>query len=1095
MRGSCKNATYANRLGCGSMAARLCFQLRLLMVTSMISLARIGTGFLFCGFVGLQALQAAAVENRVHQAVEFNRDIRPILSDTCFTCHGPDEANRKTKLRFDTEAGAFADLEGHRAIVPGNLEKSEMFQRIAASDEAVRMPPVYSGRKLTEQQIDLIRRWIEQGATWQKHWSFISPVQPQLPSVKGKSWPRNPIDFFILDRLEREGLTPSSEVDRAALIRRVTLDLTGLPPTPAEVEAFLSDKSSNAYEKVVDRLLESPHYGERMAIRWLEAARYADTNGYQTDGERTMWRWRDWVINAYNRNMPFDQFTIEQLAGDLLPNATLAQKIATGFNRNHRGNGEGGIIPEEYAVEYVVDRVDTTATVWLGLTMGCARCHDHKYDPILQKEYYQIFAFFNNVPEHGKAFKYGNSPPFVQSPTSQQNEQLQQIDRKLKSAEDRLVKLSPEIEAEQAGWEKSLNAALPIHWATTDGLIASFPLDGNTTDQINDGPGRKPRRGEFQDGEPDYGPGKVGLAAVFNGKSFIDAGDVGNFGFYDKFSLGAWIYSRGAKGGTVLSRMKDSAGENGYSLTLREGKLQLNLVVRWLDDALRVETERPLASDGWHHIMATYDGSRVASGVRIYVDGQPETIKILLDELNQSFKTAEPFRVGAGEGVESRFDGNIDDVRVYNVVLPPEDVRLAASDESITAIAAIPSTGRTEQQKRKIKGCFLQQYAPKPLQEARAEVVALRRQREQLLDSFPTTMVMEDMKTPRETHLLIRGAYDKPGEKVLPGVPASLPSLPQGDKINRLAFARWLVDPSNPLTARVAVNRYWQMFFGTGLVKTVDDFGSQGEWPTHPELLDWLATEFMRTGWNVKAVQKTILMSATYRQSSKVSPTLLQRDPENRLLARGPRVRLSAEMVRDQALAMSGLLADKIGGPSVKPYQPEGLWKDLSGTDDYVPDKGEDLYRRSLYTFWKRAVAPPVMITFDAATREACTVRETRTNTPLQALTLMNDVTFLEAARALAQRVLIQGGPTPQARLGLAFRLATARMPKPNEEEILQSNLQHELEEYRKDPKAAVKLLMQGEAPINEKLDVSELAAYTAVASLILNFDETITKE
>jgi hypothetical protein len=463
--------------------------------------------------------------------------------------------------------------------------------------------------------------------------------------------------------------------------------------------------------------------------------------------------------------------------------------------------------------------------------------------------------------------------------------------------------------------------------------------------------------------------------------------------------------------------------------------------------------------------------------------------------LNQSFKSAEPFRIGAGEGPESRFEGNIDDVRVYNVVLLPEDARLAASNESVTSIAAIPPPQRTEQQRRKIQGCFLEKYAPKPVQEAREEVVSLRRQREQLLDTFPTTMVMEDMKTPRETHLLIRGAYDKPGDKVLPGVPASLPSLPQCDKTNRLAFARWLVNPSNPLTARVAVNRYWQMFFGTGLVKTVDDFGSQGESPSHPELLDWLATEFVRSGWNVKALQKSILMSATYRQSSKLPPGLLQRDPENRLLARGPRMRLSAEMVRDQALAIGGLLADKVGGPSVKPYQPEGLWKDLSGTDDYVPDKGESLYRRSLYTFWKRAVAPPVMITFDAATREACTVRETRTNTPLQALTLMNDVTFLEAARALAQRVLIEGGATPEERLGLAFRLATARPPKQNEKEILLSDLQHHLEEYRKDSKAAVKLLSEGESPINEKLDVSELAAYTALASLILNFDETITKE
>jgi hypothetical protein len=1029
------------------------------------------------------------------QTVEFNRDIRPILSDTCFTCHGPDEANRKTKLRFDKEAGAFADLGGHYAIVPGSLEKSGLFQRITTPDEAMRMPPVYSGRKLTERQIELIRRWIEQGAKWEKHWSLIPPKSSPPPHIKNESWPRNPIDFFVLDRLEREGINPSPEADRATLMRRVSLDLTGLPPTPAELKSFLADKSADAYEKVVDRLLRSPRYGERMAIRWLEAARYADTNGYQTDGERTMWRWRDWVIDAYNRNMPFDEFTIEQLAGDLLPNATVAQKIATGFNRNHRGNGEGGIIPEEYAVEYVVDRVDTTATVWLGLTMGCARCHDHKYDPITQKEYYQVFALFNNVPERGKAFKYGNSPPLIQTPTPEQRAQLQQVEQKLRLASDRWAKLEPEIATSQSQWEKLLDRALPLHWSPTDALTAHFALDGSTVEAVSELAGGKPLHGEFQNGEAEYVPGKIGLAATFDGKKFIDAGNVGDFGFYDKFSLAAWIYPKGNKGGAVLSRMKDAAGENGYSVVLREGKLELNLVVRWLDDALRVETEQPLASDTWHHVLVTYDGSRVFTGIRFYVDGKPAKIKVLLDELNQSFKTGEPFRIGAGEGPASRFDGEIDDVRVYKEVLSPEDAELVALNESISSIAAIPASQRTELQKRKIRGCFLEKYAPKSIREAREELVSLQKQKEQLVDSFPTTMVMEEMPAPRETHLLLRGAYDRPGDKVLPGVPASLPALPEAGRINRLAFAKWLVDPSNPLTARVAVNRYWQMFFGTGLVKTLDDFGSQGEWPTHPELLDWLATEFVRSGWNVKALQKTIVMSATYRQASQVAPTLLQKDPENRLLARGPRLRLSAEMVRDQALAISGLLTDTIGGPSVKPYQPEGLWKDLSGTDDYVPDTGNNLYRRSLYTFWKRAAAPPVMITFDAATRETCTVRETRTNTPLQALTLMNDVTFVEAARALAQRVMIQAGSGPADRLGLAFQLATARFPRPDEQAILLADLQDHLREYRKDPKAAVKLIMQGESPINEELDVSELAAYTATASLILNLDQTITKE
>jgi hypothetical protein len=1033
-------------------------------------------------------------ESQAAQGVEFNRDIRPILSDTCFTCHGPDAANRKTKLRFDTEAGAFADLGGYRAIVPGDLAKSEMYRRISAKDEAVRMPPAYSGRKLTERQIELIRLWIEQGAKWQRHWSLIPPQRPSLPQLKNKS-ARNPIDFFILDRLEREGLSASPEADKATLIRRVTLDVTGLPPTPAEVEAFLADKSPDAYEKRVDRLLQSPRYGERMATRWLDAARYADTNGYQTDGERTMWRWRDWVINAFNQNMPFDRFTIEQIAGDLLPNATLDQKIATGFNRNHRGNGEGGIIAEEYAAEYVVDRVDTTSTVWLGLTMGCARCHDHKYDPILQKEFYQVFAYFNNVPEKGRANKYGNSPPMLKTPTLQQEKQLKDLERRLAIAESQFAKWAPELAAAQTEWERSLNRTRLIHWSITEGLVAHFPLDGNTTEQSTNAVDAKPQNGKVIDGEPDFAPGQIGLAASFDGKRFIDGGNLAEFGFYDKFSLGAWIYPTDGQGGAVLSRTKDSEKEQGYSLYLENGKVQLNLVQRWLDDALRVETESSLPPNRWHHVMATYDGSRQASAVKIYVNGKPEKLKVLLDELNQTFKTPEPFRIGGGGGPESRFHGYIDDVRVYNTTLPPEAVEVIATSDAITDIAAIPPERRTKPQARKIQSYFLDKHASEAIQQARQQLEALRKQREQLIESFPTTMVMEEMKPSRDTFVLIRGAYDKHGEKVIPGIPASLPPLPAAVPNNRLGFARWLVDPSNPLTARVAVNRSWQMYFGTGLVKTVDDFGSQGEWPTHPELLDWLATEFVRTGWNVKALQKMIIMSATYRQSSRVTPELLQKDPENRLLARGPRMRLPAEMIRDQALAISGLLVEKVGGPSVKPYQPEGLWKDLSGTDDYVQDRDENLYRRSLYTFWKRTVAPPSMVTFDSALREMCTVRETRTNTPLQALTLMNDVTYIEASRALAQRIMTEGGATPEERLSLAFRLATARRPRPHEQEILLAGFQHHLAEYLKDQKAAVKLIGAGEFPINEKLDVSQLAAYTTMAGLILNLDETITKE
>ena len=1053
--------------------------------------------FFFGSLVAFALCSVADASGQVSGKVEFNRDIRPILSDTCFTCHGPDKANRQTELRFDLEESARADLgEGRRAIVPGDPTRSELYRRVSAKEEALRMPPVHSGRKLTDGQIELLKAWIEQGAEWQKHWSLIPPKRPNLPSVKNPTWIRNGIDSFILHRLEREGLAPSPEADRATLLRRVTLDLTGLPPTPSETNAFLADKTPNAYEKVVDRLLASPRYGERMAIRWLEAARYADTNGYQTDAARIMWRWRDWVIDAYNRNLPFDQFTVEQLAGDLLPNATLDQKIATGFNRNHRGNGEGGIIAAEYAVEYVVDRVETTSTVWLGLTMGCARCHDHKYDPLTQKEFYQTYAFFNNVPESGKAFKYGNSPPFILSPTLLQQKQLQSIERKLVAAQVRVERLATEVTAAQAVWEKTLRPSQLIHSAPTDRLEAHFPLDASTLEKASETNRKKALRGEFVDGKDEYVIGRIGLAGNFDGKRFISAGDVADFGFYDRFSLGAWIYPKGNKGGAIVSRSKEVPQEAGYSLLLDQGKVQLNLVVRWLDDALRIETAESLAPNQWHHVMATYDGSRVAKGVSIYVDGKPAKLKVLLDELNQQFKSNEPFRIGSGGGPESRFEGLIDEVRAYHRALPADEAAVIANPDAVNQIAAIPVAKRTPAQADKIRSYFLTAAAPEAIREAHQQLAALRREKEDLIDSIPTTMVMQEMEPRRDTFLLIRGAYDRPGDKVPTNVPACLPPLPATAKKDRLGFARWLVDPGNPLTARVAVNRYWQMLFGTGLVKTVEDFGSQGEWPSHPELLDWLATEFVNNGWNVKGILKTLVTSATYRQSSRVTPELLQRDPENRLLARGPRVRLSPEMIRDQALAASGLLVEKIGGPSVKPYQPPGLWKELSGDEDYQPDTGENLYRRSLYTFWKRAAPPPSMMNFDSAGREACTVRETRTNTPLQALNLMNDASFVEAARVLAQRVMIEAPATPEKRLALTFQLATGRPPKPQEQRVLLSGFERHLKEYEQNPKAALNLMISSrEFPIDERLDVCELAAYTAQASLILNLDEVITKE
>ena len=849
-----------------------------------------------------------------------------------------------------------------------------------------------------------------------------------------------------------------------------------MPPTPAEIDAFVGDKSSAAYEKVVDRLLASPRYGERMASRWLDAARYADTNGYQTDGERSMWRWRDWVIDAFNRNLPFDQFTIEQLAGDLLPGATRDQRIATGFNRNHRGNAEGGIIPEEYAVEYVVDRVDTTSTVWLGLTLGCARCHDHKFDPFTQKEFYQMFAYFNAVPERGNAFKYGNSPPTITAPSPEQEARLAAIEQKIAAADRQAMAEEAQIARAQRAWEMSIAGAPEFDWAPSRAVAVHLSLDGGLDGVMTRDPPRAEKYlylmengpvqqdvsfaglAQWKDGAAQYAAGPAGQAGVFDGKSYIDAGNVANFGFYDSFTLSAWI-NPAADTGTILSRAIDDAEGKGFGLFLKDGHLAASLIQRWLDDGVRLESEVTVPLNRWSHVVLTYDGSRLASGVQLYLDGRPLKTKVDLDYLNQPFDVKQPLRIGAGFGPANRFQGRIAQVRVYRSALTAEEAAVLALPEPVNSLAKLSADRRSPAQSTKLRWCFLDEYAPKEMRAARREALDLLDQRDRLIDSFPTVMVMEDSRTPRETHLLVRGAYDRPGDRVDPGIPSVLPPLTAGAPRNRLGLARWMVDPSNPLTARVAVNRFWQNAFGVGLVKTVEDFGSQGEWPSHPELLDWLATEFVRTGWDMKAIQKTIVLSATYRQASRITPELLQRDPENRLLARGPRVRLSAEMLRDQALAISGLMVDKIGGPSVKPYQPAGLWKELSGGDDYKPDTGPGLHRRSLYTYWKRTAPPPMMMNFDAAGRETCVVREQRTNTPLQALNLMNDVTYLEAARRMAERMMREGGQTPASRIAYGFSLATAHAPRPRESEILLSSFGYYRDAFQSDPAAAAKYL------------------------------------
>ena len=1039
---------------------------------------------------GLPALALAQTANRV----EFNKDVRPILSEGCFNCHGPNEASRQAGLRFDVPEGPTSDRGryGGPVIIPGDADESLLLHRVTEENERARMP---RGRAaLRPEQIDTLRRWIDQGAEYQDHWAFIPPERSPAPSVGAAEWPRNPIDRFILARLEDEGLTPSDEADRATLLRRVTLDLTGVPPTPTELADFLNDDSADAYESVVDRLLASPRYGERMATEWLDASRYADTNGYQTDGERDMWRWRDWVIGAYNENMPFDQFTIEQLAGDMLPDATIDQRVATAFNRNHSLNSEGGIVPEEFLAEYAVDRVSTTGTVWMGLTLGCARCHDHKFDPISQKEFYEVLANFNNIPERGKGFKYQNSPPLVTAPTHEQQAEIDVLDDQLADARSTLAALDDQAATAQEAWEAALAEAGGVDWTLRDGLVVHHGFEGDvagtqTTDQVP---------AILEDGLPSFVEGRLGRALAFDGARFVNAGLSPDLTYTDAFSFAAWIKPDAADG-VVLSRAgSGDQGEVGWGLYLEEGKLRFNMSTRVLDDGVAAETVEPVRLGEWQHVVVAYDASLTPEGVRIYIDGQVQAQTGLNDLVGNRLRVRGfPLRIGASGSDKPRFRGVIDEVRIYRGALSPAEAAVAAEVTSLSAIVAIPTAQRSEAQADKLRMAFLDQYAPAEIQDAMREVRDLEQQRNELWASFPTVMVMEENAVRTPTYLLNRGAYDLPGEEVFPGVPSVLPPLPDGADANRLSFARWLVDPAHPLTARVTVNRFWQMYFGSGLVKTAENFGTQGEYPSHPELLDWLATQFVDSGWNVKSLQRAIVTSAAYRQSSKMSAEEFERDPENRLVSRGPRLRLQAQMIRDQALAISGLLMERVGGPSVKPYQPEGLWADMveGGYGDYELSEGDDIYRRSLYTFWKRTLGPPTMMTFDSSTRETCIVRTGRTNTPLQALNLMNDVTYVEAARRLAERIMLEGGDSPEDRIAYAYLLATAHRPPARAHEILVAGFQEHFAEYAANREAALALVTQGESTRNETLDVAELASYTMVANLILNFDGTITKE
>ena len=1018
------------------------------------------------------------------QEVQFNRDVRPILSDKCFSCHGPD-AKRKAGLRLDTRAGASAKLEsgaGH-AFAAGNPKASVALERMLHADPEKRMPPASSGKSLTKEQIETVRRWIEQGAKFQDHWAFLPATRPPLPSAAQSPWVKNPIDAFVLDRLQQEKLKPSPEAKRETLIRRVTLDLTGLPPTPQEVDAFVGDTSPNAYEKVVDRLLASPRFAERMAMQWLDLARYADTNGYNNDEERTMWPWREWVIEAFKSNMPYDRFLIEQVAGDLLPNATLQQKLATGFNRNHVITTEGGIVPEEYRVEYVADRVHTTATVFLGLSMQCARCHDHKFDPLTMKDYYGFYAFFNNIEDQTVGYNNGAAArPYIKAPTQAQQAELEKADRDIAALEAKLAARESSLDADVAAWEKSLKPDDPA-WNAPAGLLLHETLDD-------------PKKVLTIQGNVKGTEGKFGGGLQFNG-GHVDLGKVAVLERDRPFTISAWFYATDE--GAILSKMDEAAAYRGYDLLVETGgKISVHLIHHWPDDALKVITKLGASRNAWHHVAVTYDGSGKAAGVKIHLDGKPAPVEILSDKLKGTIQTEQPHRLGL-RTTSLPFKGKLDEVQIYANALPEPalaDLANGKTPRGLAELLRIPADKRSAEQKKDLRQWYVNQVDGESAK-LRAERTTLIARKAEVDKSVPMSMVMLELPTPRKTRLLKRGQFDALGEEVATDVPGSLPPLKKDAPRNRLGLAQWLVEPNHPLTARVAVNRWWEMLFGTGIVETVEDFGSQGAWPSHPELLDWLATELVRLNWDMKGTIKTIVMSATYRQSSAASNELADRDPRNRLLARGPRVRLPAETIRDNALAVSGLLKEKIGGPSVKPYQPAGLWEDVSVERRaiYKADVGEGLYRRSMYTYWKRTCPPPGMTTLDAPDRETCTIRRARTNTPLQALMLLNDPTYLEAARKLAERMLMEGGATTESRLAHGFRLAVSRVPTAEERAVLEQILGRAAERYRQDAKAAASLLAVGASPRSASLDPATLAAWTTTASMILNLDEAITKE
>lgn len=987
--------------------------------------------------------------------VQYNRDIRPIFSKTCFACHGPDANAREAGLRLDVREDATAQRDGVRSIVPGDAAASLAFQKMTAADPDERMPPKEFHTQLSASEKDLVKRWINEGAKYEQHWAFIAPRRPEVPAG------RNAIDHFVHIKAKAEELNPAKRADRATLIRRASLDLTGLPPTREEVRAFVDDSlnDSKAYAKVVDRLLESPRYAEHRTRYWLDASRYADTSGYQYDRIRHQWAWRDWVIHAFDSNMPFDQFTIEQTAGDLLTNSTPHTRLATGFHRNHPITIEGGVIDEEYRTEYVMDRVVTTSTTWLGLTLLCARCHDHKYDPISQDDFYSFYAFFNNVPERGIN---GFSPKVrIESPINPSG--LEELEKEVAAADRKLKGEMKKLSESFATWEADLreeseldSLAVEFDKMSADGGTKLTRQDDGSVLAHGPNPGNQVYRLEFSIGDR--------TAHAIRLEALTDAS-------HKNKSTG-----RGSNGNFVLSEVEveTAVGDAEFKVVkVASAKADYEQKKYPITDAIDGKKDRK----GW----AVDGNSKIANRSAVFTLAEKleigTRVRLVLTHVWGGSHTIGRFRVSVPMAGMAPIPGDI-----LTTLKVAEKKRTAADKNKLNEFLAIRFGGDSYNQLHR-------------------EVKSVKARRDKARNATPETMVLTELPKPRDTFVLMRGEYDKPikERQVAADIPALLGGLPEGAPTNRLGFAKWLVSPKNPLTSRVTVNRFWSQMFGNGLVKTIEDFGSQGEYPSHPELLDWLAVEFVESGWDVKQLFRTIVTSETYCQDSRLTPAMLARDPDNRLLLRGSRYRIDAEMIRDSALAVSGLLDANIGGPSVYPYHPKGLWMEINNRPRYSREyphtmDAKSLYRRSMYTFWKRTVPPPSMSAFDAPEREFCMVKRSRTNTPLQAFVMLHDPQFVEAARKLAERILAGDASGPLVRISRGFELCLSRPPDPEELKFLHEALRERQAFFAADIEAAKKLLSVGASTIAADVDAAELAAYTTVARIILNLSEFITK-